>query len=88
MSNLIKKYAIEIESLYQQASCIIENAKTTAYRQINEALVRRNWLIGRLIVEEERKGSERAEYGAALIKMLSKKLTEAFGKGFTKNESV
>lgn len=84
MSNLIKKYAIEIESLYQQASCIIENAKTTAYRQINEALVRRNWLIGRLIVEEERKGSERAEYGAALIKMLSKKLTEAFGKGFTK----
>ena len=84
MSNLIKKYTIEIEPLYQQASCIIENAKTTAYRQINEALVRRNWLIGRLIVEEERKGSERAEYGAALIKMLSKKLTEAFGKGFTK----
>ena len=35
-------------------------------------------------MEEERKGSERAEYGAALIKMLSKKLTEAFGKGFTK----
>lgn len=28
--------------------------------------------------------SEKAEYGAALIKMLSKKLTEAFGKGFTK----
>lgn len=35
-------------------------------------------------MEEERNGSERAEYGAALIKMLSKKLTDAYGKGFAK----
>lgn len=76
--------SIEIEPLYRRVSCIIQNARTTAYRQINEALVRRNWLIGQLIVEEERKGNERAEYGASLIKMLSKKLTSVYGKGFTK----
>ena len=84
MSKPIEKHSIEIEPLYQRASCIIENARTAAYRQINEALVRRNWLIGQLIVEKERKGNERADYGVALIKMLSKRLTEAYGKGFTK----
>ena len=85
MSKQIEKLSVEIEPLYQQASYIIESAKVTAYRQINEALVRRNWLIGQLIVEEERNGNERAEYGVALIKMLSKRLTEAYGKGFTKS---
>ena len=84
MSKPIEKHSIEIEPLYQRASCIIENARTVAYRQINEALVRRNWLIGQLIVEEERKGNERADYGVALIKMLSKRLTEAYGKGLQK----
>lgn len=30
-------------------------------------------------------GEERAEYGANVIKKLSKKLTEEYGKGFTKS---
>lgn len=75
---------IKFDQLYKLASAIIENARITAYRHINEALVRRNWLIGKLIVEEELKGNDRAEYGATLIKLLSKKLTHAYGKGFTK----
>ena len=37
MSKPIEKHSIEIEPLYQRASCIIENARTAAYRQINEA---------------------------------------------------
>ena len=41
--------------------------------------------MGRIIVEEEQKGKERAEYGKALIKELSIKLTKDYGKGF--NES-
>ncbi len=36
-----------------------------------------------MIVEEEQQGKERAEYGAFLIKNLSVRLTEEFGKGFT-----
>jgi predicted nuclease of restriction endonuclease-like (RecB) superfamily len=35
-----------------------------------------------MIVEEEQHGKERAEYGAFLIKELSRKLTNEFGKGF------
>jgi len=34
-------------------------------------------------VEEEQKGSERAEYGKQLIKNLSIALTSEFGKGFS-----
>lgn len=70
--------------LFNRASIVIEDARQTAYRQINEALVRRNWLIGRLIAEEELRGENRAKYGLDLIKKLSKRLTTKFGKGFTK----
>lgn len=70
--------------LYNQATKIVEEARQTAYRKINEALVRRNWLLGKLIAEEEMKGEDRAKYGLEIIKWLSKRLTETYGKGFTK----
>ena len=38
-----------------------------------------------MIVEEEQEGRERAEYGAALIRNLSVRLTNEFGKGFTES---
>ena len=40
------------------------------------------WEIGRIIIEEDQRGKQRAEYGANLIKQLSIKLTEDFGQGF------
>lgn len=61
---------------------IIEESKAYAGRAINVALVVRNWLIGRLIVQEELKGEDRADYGAQLIQGLSKNLSDRFGKGF------
>jgi predicted nuclease of restriction endonuclease-like (RecB) superfamily len=39
--------------------------------------------IGRLIVEEEQNGSERAEYGKQILIELSNKLTKEFGLGFS-----
>lgn len=74
-----------IEALYDQASVVIEKARETAYRQVNEALVKRNWELGKLIAEEEFNGQDRAAYGAAIIKGLSKRLTATYGKGFTKS---
>lgn len=72
------------EIIFNRASELVEQARSTAYRQINETLVRRNWLLGKLIVEEELKGEDRAVYGAEVIKWLSKRLTSVYGKGFTK----
>ncbi|MCM1079775.1 MAG: PDDEXK nuclease domain-containing protein [Bacteroidales bacterium] len=74
----------DFQNIYEQTSTIVEQARSTAYRQINETLVRRNWLIGKLIAEEELKGEDRAIYGLQLIKWLSKLLTAQYGKGFTK----
>ena len=73
-----------IETLYNRASSVIEQARETAYRHVNEALVKRNWELGKLIAEEELNGQNRAIYGAAIIKGLSKRLTAVYGKGFTK----
>ena len=63
---------------------IIESSRDAAYKAVNLALIQRNWLIGYRIAEEELKGEERAEYGASIIKNLSQKLQEIYGKGFTK----
>lgn len=78
------QHKFSFENLFNQASKLVEQARKNAYRQVNETLVRRNWLLGKLIVEEELRGNNRAIYGAEIIKWLSKRLTLAFGKGFTK----
>jgi predicted nuclease of restriction endonuclease-like (RecB) superfamily len=64
---------------------IIDVSQKEAYRTVNLALTQRNWLIGYRIAEEEMEGENRAEYGANIIKNLSKKLSAKYGKGFTKS---
>ncbi len=72
-----------IDSAYNDIRSILEKARGTAYMAVNFAMVTAYWEIGRIIVEEEQKGAKRAEYGISLIKYLSRKLTEDYGKGFT-----
>ena len=58
----------EIKAVYENIMQIIEEARSTAYRAVNFAMVKAYWQIGKIIVEEEQKGKERAEYGTALIR--------------------
>ena len=69
---------------YESIAEVLRSARSNAYRAINFVMVEGYWNIGRMIVEEEQHGNERAEYGTALIKNLSPRLTEEFGRGFTK----
>lgn len=72
-----------LQSLIQDACYIIEQARETAYRQVNETLIKRNWLLGmriNMVVLKE----QRAEYGEQIIKMLAKTLTSRYGEGYTK----
>jgi predicted nuclease of restriction endonuclease-like (RecB) superfamily len=71
-----------IESLYGSIKNVIEEARNTAYRSANFAMVQAYWHIGKLVVEEEQKGKERAEYGKELVENLSERLTLEYGKGF------
>lgn len=65
-------------------SCnIIEQSQVSAYRSVNEILVKRNWLLGKRIQQEVLK-EQRAEYGVQVVANLAKALTDRYGKGFTK----
>jgi len=68
-------------NLYQDACAIIDSAKHYAYKQVNETLVKRNWLLG-LRIQHEVLKDKRAEYGKQVIKELSKSLTQRYGEGF------
>lgn len=57
-------------------------SREKVFRMANSTLLFTYWQIGKLIVEEEQKGKERAAYGKYTLKNLSKKLTLEFGKGF------
>lgn len=69
--------------LVNDAKQIISEAQRFAYHAVNFVLVQRNWLLGKRIAEEELKGEDRAEYGAAVMKNLSTELTAEYGKGFS-----
>jgi predicted nuclease of restriction endonuclease-like (RecB) superfamily len=70
------------QNLFIQIKEIIDNSRKSIYYSVNSAMVKTYWNIGRLIVEEEQKGSKRADYGKLIIKSLSEQLTKEFGKGF------
>jgi predicted nuclease of restriction endonuclease-like (RecB) superfamily len=72
-----------LETIYLRIAEVLQTARDTAYHAVNNAMVQAYWEIGRIIVEEEQQGRPRAVYGAALIPALAKRLTTAFGKGFT-----
>ena len=61
----------------------MENARKKVVTTVNQTMVLTYFEIGRMIVEEEQKGENRAEYGKKILKILSKKLTEKYKKGFS-----
>lgn len=72
------------ESFYDKVKSILEEARSNVYRVANTEMVQAYWGIGQMIVEEEQKGSDWAEYGMYLVAALSAKLTAEYGKGFDK----
>lgn len=70
--------------LYQDACQIIEQAQVAAYHVVDVMLIKRNWLLG-LRIQHEVLKDKRAEYGEQVVKNLSKRLTEKYGKGFSRN---
>src|SRR5690606_27977275 len=68
---------------FSQIVDLLQSARNNVVRTINQTMVTTYFEIGRMIVEEEQGGKERAEYGKQIIKQLSKVLTSEFGKGFS-----
>jgi|WetSurMetagenome_2_1015567.scaffolds.fasta_scaffold163128_2 predicted nuclease of restriction endonuclease-like (RecB) superfamily len=80
----IAKAAVNTEAavLYTSIRQVLEQARTSAYRAVNFAMVQAYWQVGRLIVEHEQGGRRRAAYGEALLEDLARRLTEEYGRGF------
>ena len=68
---------------YKKVVKLLKEARNSVVRTINKTMVYTYFEIGKIIVEEEQKGKTRAEYGTKLLKELSKRLVNEFGKGFS-----
>lgn len=73
-------------SFYESVKAVLDKAKQDVYRAINFSMVDAYWHIGCIIVEEEQQGNNRADYGIGLLKDLSRRLTNDFGKGLDERE--
>ncbi len=69
--------------LIQKIETIVELARQRVASVVNLTMVHTYFEIGRLIIENEQQGNERAEYGKNVLQNLSKHLTAKFGKGFS-----
>jgi len=69
--------------LFGRIAELLSEAKNFVVISVNKAIVLTYYEVGRLIVEDQQKGKERAEYGKSVLKELSQKLTKEFGKGYS-----
>lgn len=73
----------ERKDFYDKVLEILINARKKASLAVNVSMVYSYYEVGRMIIEEEQNGEQRAEYGKAILKELSKRLTADLGKGFS-----
>ena len=71
------------DRFYADVVNLLQQGREKTATAVNFAMVETYWRIGKRIVEEEQYGSERAKYGEHLLTNLSRKLTDALGKGFS-----
>lgn len=81
---MMKTPVAKRKSLADRVICLVEEARQKVASVANIALVYTYYEVGRQIVEDEQKGKRRADYGKEVLKDLSAKLTERFGKGWSK----
>lgn len=67
----------------QGVSEVLAKARKNAKTAVNLSMVYAYFEIGRMIVEEEQQGANRAAYGKQILKELSAYLTKIYGKGFS-----
>ena len=70
------------DALLEQIRSLVQSARKTGATAINSLQVITSFEIGRMIVEHEQQGVQRARYGQQVLKTLSDRLTTEFGRGF------
>jgi predicted nuclease of restriction endonuclease-like (RecB) superfamily len=75
----------EVDLLYDRVRGILSAAREHAWQAINSTMVDAYWEVGRVIVEREQAGRDRADYGKRVVDRLSQRLREDFGKGYDRS---
>jgi len=70
-------------NFYNQVVELLQSARNSVIQTVNQTMVLTYFEIGKMIVEEEQCGKERADYGKKLLEELAKILTKEFGRGFS-----
>lgn len=74
---------VNVDALFERISALIEESRKRVATAVNIAEVYTKYEIGRYIVEDEQKGKARAAYGKQVLPILSQKLTDKFGSGWS-----
>ena len=80
-----KAQPADLVVLITEVRDLIQSARRRVASVVDTFQVMTNFEIGRRIVEHEQKGAKRAAYGVELLKELSVRLTEEFGRGFSED---
>lgn len=71
------------DKLFEIVSLLIEESRRQVAKAVNTAMVYTYYGVGQYIVEYEQGGKSRAAYGKGVLKRLSVRLTEKYGKGWS-----
>ena len=80
---MVKMKLSESSLLFGKIADLLNEARKFVVKNVNQTIVLTYFEIGRLIVEDEQQGKKRAEYGKSVLKELSQKLSDEFGKGYS-----
>ena len=83
MSNELINSDNEINNVFDNIKDLVINSRNKVYQTVNIEMLNLYWNIGKAIMEIQQ-GDERASYGDAVLDKLSQKLTNEFGRGFSK----
>ena len=73
------------EQLFYAISHLIDESRRQVAKAVNTAMVYTYYSVGQYIVEFEQGGKVRAAYGKEVLKRLSARLTEQYGKGWSED---
>ena len=82
MSKLVDD-TVKISPMVAEIRQVLNEARGHIAHQVNSELLYAYWKIGRIMVENEQRQPERADYGKQTVRELSKVLTRELGKGFS-----
>ena len=71
------------DALFEKISKLIDEAHRHVKTTVNTAMAYTYFGVGKYIIEDEQQGEKRAAYGKAVLKKLSIRLTDKYGKGWS-----